>query len=285
MAAAQDAASAVGAAQAAGTSGGKPRRLGIIGCGNMGSALGLGVLQDQELARSFTLHVFDSHESKVARMVEKGAHGAPSAVELAKRSDCILLAVKPYQVPSLLAEMAPVLAEPGKLLISVAAGLTLEALRSGLGAACPVVRVMPNTLAMAGEGFFGICFDPGGARISELQQAAVRKLFAGLGQTLELDESRMNAFTALAGGGPAYVFYFMEALTQAGVSVGLTRDSSWAIACSLLKGAAALAGQTGAHPAVLREQVCSPGGTSIEAINHLDRTGVRGHIADAVRSA
>ncbi len=269
--------------------------LGVIGCGNMGSAFARGVCATPELSRSFSLLVHDPGQAAARVMDELGLQIASSPRALAEEADLILIAVKPQHVPGLLEEIRPGLsvpparskesALPGKLVLSIAAGVPLERLRAGVGKACPVVRVMPNTLVSVRQGLFGLCFDKEAPLIHESWKEVVRRLLGGLGRVLELDERSMNAYTALAGSGPAYVFHFMESLAEAGVSIGLAREQAREIALGLLRGCAALAEEGGEHPAVLREQVCSPGGTSIAAVNHLDRNAVRGHIVDAVRAA
>lgn len=274
-------------------SGGRPVRIGIIGFGNMGGALARGICKEAALAASFALSVYTPGKKSAEAMRELGIKAAGTARELALESDMIILAVKPHVVESVLAEIRPALGEPksgeegfpGRFLVSIAAGITLECLRAGVNGACPVARVMPNTLVAVGQGIFGLCLDAAGSPVPDTAEAALRFLLKSLGQIVDLDESRMNAFTALAGSGPAYVFHFMDSLAEAGVSVGLTRESARSIALGLVSGCAALVEKSGEHPVVLREQVSSPGGTTIAALNHLDRTGIRGHLIDAVIAA
>lgn len=255
--------------------------IGFIGYGNMGRALASGVLGDESLRGRYALAAYDPYAPSVKAAREAGITVADDAVALAACSDIILLAVKPCQAGGALDAILPALG-PDKLVLSIAAGITLDFLAAKVGGRCPVARAMPNTLALVGEGFFALCCGEG--VLPELKDAAV-EMFEMLGRLVELDESKFNAFTALSGSGPAYVFHFMESLAEAGVSVGLDRETSRAIALSLIRGGAAMAERTGLHPAVLREQVSSPSGTTIAALNHLDRTGCRGHLIDAVRAA
>lgn len=274
----------------------QPLVLGVIGCGNMGRALIAGVRNSPVLRERFSLLAYARSETSASEMREMNIPLASSALELAHESDIILPAVKPYQMRGLLEQIRPALSSarsrdnpnwPHRLLLSIAAGVTLENLRVMLAKACPAARAMPNTLVAVGEGLFGLCFDDSGhsPAATQAQKDAARHLMGGLGQVVELDEDKLNAFTALAGCGPAYVFHFMESLAEAGVSVGLSRESSLSIALSLMRGCAGLAGQTGRHPALLREQVTSPGGMTIAAVNHLDRSAVRGILVDAVLAA
>ena len=256
-------------------------RLGCIGFGNMGRALTLGVQRHPDLRDAYELLAFDAYEDSMTAAREAGVRTAADAGALARESDVILLAVKPDQVRDVLAGIAPELT-PDKLLLSIAAGVTLEALAKASGGNCLYMRVMPNTPALVGQGMFGLCFGDG---LPGTVRTRMRALFASLGGVVEIPESKMNAFTALSGSGPGYVFHFMESLAEAGVSAGLDRKSSQAIALALLKGCAAMAEQTGLHPALLREQVSSPAGTTVAGLNHLDRSGARGQIIDAVLAA
>lgn len=274
----------------------KPLVLGVIGCGNMGRAIIAGVRNSPVLRERFSLLAYARSETSASEIREMNIPLTSSALELAHASDIILTAVKPYQMQGLLEQIRPALSSarnrehpdwPHRLLLSIAAGVTLENLRAMLAQACPAVRTMPNTLVAVGEGLFGLCFDNSGRGPSatQAQKDAARHLLGGLGQVVELEEDKLNAFTALAGCGPAYVFHFMESLAEAGVSVGLSRESSLSIALSLMRGCVGLAGQTGLHPAPLREQVTSPGGMTIAAVNHLDRRAARGILVDAVLAA
>lgn len=259
----------------------KALTIGFVGYGNMGRALASGVLGNTDLRARFRLTAFETYGPSAEAAREAGIAVMPDAAELALHADIIVIAVKPYQMGEVLNAIMPALTRE-KLVVSIAAGITLDFMRARLGGCCPVARVMPNTLALVGEGCFALCLDAG---VSDAMQGAVRDILGSLGRLVELPESKFNAFTALSGSGPAYVFHFMESLAEAGVSVGLDRETSRAIALSLIKGAAAMAERTGTHAAVLREQVSSPAGTTIAALNHLDRAGVRGTLIDAVIAA
>lgn len=255
--------------------------LGIIGYGNMGSAIAAGVMKNPLLTGSFAVLAYDPHERGVQKAQKDGVELAQSAIDLATRSDLILLAVKPDQAGAAVRGIATALSSD-KLLISIAAGITTAFLAKAGNGTCPVVRVMPNTPALVGKGIFGFCFGEG---VSQGLQDVTRMLFGALGTAIEIPEKKMDAFTALSGSGPGYVFHFMESLAEAGVSAGLDRESSSAIATALLQGCAEMAESTGTHFAVLREQVSSPAGTTLAGLNHLDRSGARGMLIDAVLAA
>lgn len=255
-------------------------RLGVLGCGNMGGAILRGWAGNAMLAGQVSLSAYDrSPEARAAAASWGEVKVVDSEAALAAEADWLLLAVKPQYLAEALRPMRPALSRD-KLLVSIAAGLSIARLKELAGADVPLVRVMPNTPALVGQGVFGLCFDD--PLVGAERRDWVEKLFALLGLTMILPEARFNAFTALSGGGPAYVYYFLDALAEAGVTLGLTRSESLRIALALAKGSTALAEATGQPLAVLREQVCSPGGTTIEATNHFDRQGLRGHIVDAV---
>lgn len=253
-------------------------KLGILGCGNMGGAIMRGWAGNPALGTEISLYAYD-REPEFCKHPKVTT--VNSAAELAGAVDWLLLALKPQHLPDVLSELKPALVR-GKLLISIAAGLTIERLKN-ISGDLPVIRVMPNTPALVGQGIFGLCFDDNA--VNKEQANLVQRLFASIGSTLVLPENKFNAFTAFSGGGPAYIYYLLDALAEAGVTLGFTRQESTQIAYALSKGSLALAEESGKHLAVLREQVCSPGGTTIEAINHLDRSAVRASIVDALVKA
>ncbi len=256
-------------------------RVGIIGCGNMGGGLAKGLLAKTEPG-AFPLYVYSRTSEKVLPLRHMGANACGNAPEVAASAEFIILAVKPYQIAAVIREIAPKLT-PDHVLISVAAGLNLAEMRKHAPEHVPVARVMPNTLVTVGRGQFGLCLDD--ERLAPDQKETLRSLFGVLGQVLILPENRINAFAALAGCGPAYLFQIADAFIEAGVTMGLSRSESTELIFGLFSGCAVMAEQSGLHPAVLREQVTSPGGQTVAGCNHLDRTAVRGHIVDAVLAA
>lgn len=249
---------------------------GLLGYGNMGKALVKGLLLD------FPVTVYTRSADGKAHASGAGAAVAQSPEELAKKSLYIIVAVKPYQMAGVLEDLRAFLT-PEHTVISVAAGPTIAGLQSALRGVCPVVRVMPNTFAAVGKGLFALCFDD--PTLGEAARNDITAMFSSLGEVFTLPEAKMPAYGALAGCGPAYAFFFAEALIEAGVTLGFTRDEATRMGFSLLEGASKMAAATGQHPSILREQVTSPGGMTIAGTNHLDRTGLRGHIIDAVLAA
>ena len=252
--------------------------IGCIGCGSMGSALLRGFARQ----RNHTLLGYDQTPAPLDALEAVGVARQPDARCLAKSADIIILAVKPAQVQDVVEDILPFLT-PEKMLISVAAIVSMSALKAMVNGACPAVRVMPNTSAMAGAGIFGICFDD--PLLKEEQKKTVSRLFRELGQAVVIPEARLNEFMAAFACGPGYVFHFMESLAEAAVTMGFSRKEAHELSAAVVYGAGKLALESGQHPAVLREQVCSPGGVTIAAINHMDRTAMRGNLIDAVIAA
>lgn len=249
--------------------------IGFLGAGNMGSAIikGLSAVPD------VTALAYDVDTAKTEALAAAGlAQSAPTPEAVASGSDVVILCVKPQYLAVALKNFAPAL-KSGTVVCSIVAGATVAKLKALTGGACPVVRIMPNTPALVGAGQFALCLDD--ASLSAGDKAFVGELFAKLGRTYVLEEKLFDAFTGLAGSGPAYVLYFLEALIESGVYMGFPRDMATDIAKGLFLGTAKLAAEAGQHPSVLREMVTSPAGTTIEALMHLDRMGVRASIIDA----
>lgn len=256
----------------------KPLVLGCIGCGNMGGAVlkGLRTRFDHE-----SLHTLGFDHSP-AKVEAAGAECATSPENLAARSDIILLAVKPYQIEAMLATIVPHLSAQN-IVLSVAGGVTMETLRQAVAQTCPVVRIMPNLPAMVGKGLFALCFDD--PTLSDAQKTLLLDIFQALGQALALPESQFSAFTAVAGCGPAYQMLFMEGMLNAAITMGLPAETARRIITATCEGSAVMADQTQIPFATLREQVCSPAGSTIQAVNYLELNAVRGHICAALLRA
>lgn len=223
------------------------------------------------------------HDADRARATAD-AHGARAAdgnAAAVADADVVLLAVKPDVVPAVLAEVAPLL-RARALVVSVAAGVPLRVYEAALPAGTPVVRVMPNTPALIGKGASGIA---PGAHAGEEHLALVERVLAATGLVERVAEKQLDAVTALSGSGPAYAFYVIDALAEAGVLQGLPRDLATRLAVATVEGAAAMVARTGDHPAVLRERVSSPGGTTVAGVAALDAHAVRAGVVAAVRAA
>lgn len=253
--------------------------IGFCGAGNMGGAIIGGLSGAPDVA----ILAHDVDTAKVSALAEKNlATAAASPEELAAKSDYLFLCVKPQYLGAAMDALAGHL-RPETVVLSIVAGVTMDKLRALTGGRSPVVRVMPNTPALVGAGQFALCLDD--PALDEARKTFVRALFARLGHTYVLEEKLFDAFTGLAGSGPAYVLYFMEALIESGVYLGFPRPLAADIVAGLIAGTAKLAAESGQHPSVLREMVTSPAGTTIEALMHLDRMAVRATVIDAVTAS
>lgn len=253
--------------------------IGVLGAGNMGGTLIKGWTGQEGVA----IAAYDPDQAKLQRLAEEtGITPYQDPAPVVSRSDYILLAVKPALLQEVLQNIAAHL-QAEQCLISVAAGVKQESIKAWSNRICPVVRVMPNTPALVGEGVFALCNeDPS---LSSEQEQFVRRLFERMGQVHTLPEGSFDAFTALIGSGPAYVYYVLEALREAGVSLGFTREQSGRMVLSLAKGSVKMAQEGDATLNELKEMVTSPAGTTIAGVNHLDRRAVKSAVIDAVLAA
>ncbi|MFP4213218.1 MAG: pyrroline-5-carboxylate reductase [Desulfohalobiaceae bacterium] len=254
-------------------------RLGFIGAGNMGGAL----LRGWAAEPGLELAACDPDRDRLQALAgETGLQALDSARQVVQDSDYVFLAVKPHLTDKMLQETADLL-QPSQVVVSIAAGVRLDRLSQALAGACPVVRVMPNTPALIGSGVFAVCFPDSG--LHQESQDFLLQLFGRLGRVHQLQEKDMDAFTALIGSGPAYVFHFLQSLVQAGVSLGFSREQAKDMVLGLAQGSVRMADEGQEPLSELLEQVCSPAGTTIQGINHLERRAVRAAVIDAVQAA
>ncbi len=257
------------------------KTIAVLGAGNMGSALLRGILASG-WGRKGQLIASHPKPSKAAALrKELGIRVVGSNREAAARADICVLAVKPQILESVLSEIRPAVS-PSRLLVSIAAGFPTARIESALGAAVPVVRVMPNVAAVVGLSATVIC---AGKHAKAAQLSAARKIFESIGLVVELPEYQLDAVTGLSGSGPMYVFQIIEGLSDAGVRVGLSRDVSTSLSVQTVLGAAKMAEVLKVHPAMLKDMVTSPGGTAIAALHSLERNRLRAILMDAVEVA
>jgi len=256
-------------------------RLGFIGVGKMGAALLGGALRTN-FCRPEDVLVHDLHAPSVAGTMERwpGVQAAGSNRAIFEKSELILICVKPQDVRITLEDSAP--AADDRLVVSIAAGIPLEHLENWSENRHRVIRVMPNTPALVGQGASAFAL---GLRATEADAATVRSLFGGTGMAAQVKEEQLDAVTGLSGSGPAYIYTVIEALTDGGVREGLPRALALQLAAQTVAGAAAMVLQTGEHPAALRDQVTSPGGTTIAGVAKLEEKGLRSALIEAVRAA
>jgi pyrroline-5-carboxylate reductase len=256
-------------------------RWGFIGAGRMATALIRGMLR---AGTATPARIIASDPLEAARQTlaaETAVTVVASNAEVAEQADVLILAVKPQSMSEVLAMLKPALSAR-HLVISIAAGVSLETLAAGLGAERRLARVMPNTPALIGAGAAGFCLGPAASATDE---AVVRACLEAVGRAFRVPESLLDAVTGLSGSGPAFVYLMFEALSDGGVRVGLPRDVATALAAQTVLGAARMVLETGEHPGVLKDQVTSPGGTTIAGLHALERSGVRAGLMNAVEAA
>ncbi|BCM90389.1 pyrroline-5-carboxylate reductase [Abditibacteriota bacterium] len=255
--------------------------LSFIGAGAMGEALSRGLIAAGTYAPS-DLVLFDVDTARVQTLAQSlGARAASSVEDAVQGADVVLLAVKPQMVETALAPVREALT-PQQTLVSIAAGVSTKRLEACFVAPIPVVRVMPNTPALVGAAATAVC---AGAHATTENLDKARAIFAAVGLCVQADEKLLDAVTGLSGSGPAYVFLFIEALADGGVRAGLARDVALQLAAQTVLGSAQMVLETGKHPGVLKDQVASPGGTTIAGLHALENGAFRGTVMDAVLAA
>lgn len=256
--------------------------IGFIGAGKMATALAIGFLKSG-LTETSKLIASDVHEgARAAFETLTQARTTSSNLEVAKASRVVLLAVKPQQMEGMLRELGTMLT-PQHLVVSIAAGVPIVKMLKWLGQDdARIVRVMPNTPALVQEG--ASAFSIGGKATRD-DAALAQQLFASVGIAVETSETLLDAVTGLSGSGPAYAFQMIEALSDAGVRVGLPRATATQLAAQTLLGAAKMVLETGEHPGVLKDAVSSPGGTTIAGLHELEKGGLRATLMNAVVAA
>jgi pyrroline-5-carboxylate reductase len=253
--------------------------IGIFGAGKMGEALISGLLRAGRAPSGLVAVVRRPERAEQLR----AAYGIAvlSAPDAAKNADTLIITVKPQDMLPMLDEIAPYV-PADKLVISVAAGITTGVIQRRIGADVPVVRVMSNTPVLVDEAMSVI--SPGEfARPEHLERA--EELLRPVGKVLRIPESQQDAATALSGSGPAYVYFLVEAMVDAGILLGMPRGTAMEMVTQAVFGAATMLRETGEHPVILREAVTSPGGTTIAAIRELERHGVRAAFLAAIEAA
>lgn len=222
-------------------------------------------------------------EERAAALRERMAVAATAGgnAAAAEGADIVVLAVKPGVVPKVVREIRDVLHE-NQILISLAAALPISAIEDAAACAMPVFRAMPNIPVVVEEGAIGICHN---GHATQEHRVLVERIFAAVGATAFVEEEQMDAVTALSGSGPAYVYMVIEAMMAAGMKMGLSREVSLRLSEQTVLGASKHARESGLHPAILRDQVITPGGTTIAAIHELERHGLRSMLISAIEAA
>ena len=255
----------------------------VIGAGKMGETILSGLLRAGWPASALvaTVRRTERAEQLAAQYGIRVLNGSDAGAEAVRAADVLVIAVKPQDAPSLLADLGPKI-PPGKLVVSICAGLPTSFFEKRLPAQTPVVRVMSNTPALVDQAMSAIS---AGSHASAAHLALTEEMLRPLGKTLRVPESQQDAVTALSGSGPAYFYYLVEAMTDAGILLGLPRQVAHDLIVQAALGAAVMLDETGEHPVTLREAVTSPGGTTISAIRELESHRVRAAVLDAIEAA
>ena len=253
-------------------------KLGIIGFGNMAEAILGGIL-----GAGFVIKEDVTASGKDEVMLTKASEKYGINVESDNRkvvtdADIILLSVKPQILPEVIAEIKDVCTQD-KLIISIAAGKSLQFIEDAFGCEHKIVRCMPNTPALVGEGSTGICFSHS---VSDEEKELALNMFSCIGKAQEVPEKLMDVVVGISGSAPAYVFMFIEAMADAAVEMGMPRAQAYTFAAQAVMGSAKLLLETGKHPGELKDMVCSPAGTTIAAVRVLEEKGMRAAVMDAV---
>ena len=255
------------------------RTLGLIGAGNMGSAILRGML-DANYMKASQVVVCDSSRRRMEELADEfpSVTYCDSAVDLVQQCDMIILAVKPHFIQGVIDDLGEGL--NGKAVISIAAGWTTDMLAEALeGTGATFLRVMPNTPAMVGEGMTALCDN---STFTKEDFTFAKGIFDAVGRTVILPERLFDGVIAISGSSPAYVFMMIEAMADAGVKEGIPRACAYEMAAQSVLGSALMVLSSGTHPASLKDAVCSPGGTTIEAVEELERKGFRAAVMDAM---
>lgn len=256
--------------------------IGFIGCGNMASAIIKGLISGNEKIYD-NINVYDIY-SPAAEKAKKdfGVIALDSECEIADNADIVVLAVKPNIIASVLEKINDIVAKRNPLIISIAAGKTIEFLSGCLTAEARIVRVMPNINAKVGEAISAYCFND---RVTELDKKRVESLLGCIGKVMSLDESSFSLFGVLGGCAPAYAYMFIDALARAGVKNGMKKEDALKIAAQTVYGSAKMILESDEHPWKLIDNVCSPGGTTIEGVTSLQADGFESAVCNAVDKA
>lgn len=254
------------------------KKIGFIGCGNMGGAMMQGILESGRCTKE---EMITSDASEAALAAKKESLGIVTTMdnkEAAKFADILFLSIKPQYYETVIKEIKDVVTED-KIIVTIAPGKTLAWLREMFGKDVKIIRTMPNTPAMVKAGMMGMCPNE---LVTEEEVALVREICDGFSETEVITENLMDVVTAVSGSSPAYVFMFIEAMADAAVAGGMARKQAYKFAAQAVMGSAKMVLETGRHPGDLKDMVCSPAGTTIQAVRVLEEKGMRSAVFEAM---
>ena len=256
-------------------------RVAVLGAGKMGGILLQAFLKQNLFAPDQIYATVGHAEKAIALSTQWGVDVSTNNLEAARQADLILIGVKPFQVPDLIAEIRPALTKE-KTIVSFAASVKTSAIEEAAGMDIAVIRAMPNTPSALGAGAAALCR---GRFVTPEKMELAQRIFETVGRYVVVDEKHMDAVTGLSGSGPAYIYIIIEALAEAGVKVGLSRDIATQLAAQTAFGAAKMVLETGYHPALLKDAVTTPAGCTIDGILELEEGGLRVTLIKAVMRA
>ncbi len=255
-------------------------KIGFIGCGNMASAIIQGITKKTDI-KCGEIIVSDASEAAIAKAADNlGVDATRSNTKVASECEVLFLSVKPQFYETVLNELKDTLS-PDQIVVTIAPGKTMAWVQGILGDKVKLVRTMPNTPALVGEGVTGVCRN---ANVTDEDFSYVMSLLSSFGMAEAIPESLMDVCVSVSGSSPAYVFMFIEAMADAAVADGMPRDKAYKFAAQAVLGSAKMVLETGKHPGELKDMVCSPGGTTIEAVRVLEDKGFRSSVIEAMKA-
>ncbi|MGI5173294.1 pyrroline-5-carboxylate reductase [Treponema sp. OMZ 840] len=255
-------------------------KVGFIGCGNMARAMIAGIVKSG-LLQADCVYAYDIHTQAVlAVQKELGIAAARDNIHLVETADIIVLAVKPQVYEKVIAQIKNNVRQ-NSIIVTITPGKTLAQIESWFGKPVKIVRTMPNTPATVGEGMTAVCCNKA---VGEEELKTVRSLFESFGKTECVEEYMIDAVVGVSGSSPAYVFMLIEAMADAAVAGGMSRQAAYVFASQAVLGSAKMVLETGKHPGELKDMVCSPGGTTIEAVRILEKGGFRSAVMEAIKA-
>ena len=254
------------------------KKIGFIGCGNMGSSM-VGGLIESGFLEADNIVVSTKTEESAKKLNDKfGIMTTLDSKVVAKEAEVIVLAVKPFMYKTVIDEIKSELTKE-KLIISIAAGITIGNMEEWIGDNAKIIRTMPNTPALVGQAMSAVCPNK---NVNKDELDYCINIFESFGEYVQLDEKDFHAFTALCGSSPAYVFMFIEAMADAAVKLGIPRAKAYKMASQSVLGSAKMVLDTEKHPGELKDMVCSPAGTTIDAVVELEKLGFRNSVIQAI---
>lgn len=254
------------------------KKVGFIGCGNMGSSMVGGLIKSGFL-KPEDIIVSTKTETSAKRLKDEfNIETTLDSKLVTQKSDVLILAVKPFMYKKIIDEVKEVLTSD-KLIITIAAGITIQNMEEWLGEEYRIIRTMPNTPALVGQAMSAVCPNK---NVTEEDLKYCCNIFESFGECAQLEEKDFHAFIALAGSSPAYVFMFIEAMADSAVQLGIPRAKAYKMAAQSVLGSAKMVLDTGKHPGELKDMVCSPAGTTIDAVVELEKLGFRSSVIEAM---